>query len=232
MNRKDRKIEIKGEIIFYKETFYSLLKGYLNLTYYRSGKNVDKSHEEIIEEEFKINDIDSFVNFIVEKLDEYRNGKENYKLKNSIADLFFDLQERTKYLYVEPVVTYDKKPLDKLSVGQRGTVYLCIKLATNAFSTPIIFDQPEDDLDNKFIIEELVDIFKNIKKYRQVIIVTHNANLVVNSDAEQVIVAENNDEKLSYVAGSLENKGIIDSVCKILEGGKLAFERRKNRYNL
>ena len=88
--------------------------------------------------------------------------------------------------------------MDKISVGQRGTVYLCLKLATSTFSTPIIYDQPEDDLDNQFIINELVGIFKSIKKFRQVIIVTHNANLVVNSDAEQVIIAQNIDEILTY----------------------------------
>lgn len=105
-------------------------------------------------------------------------------------------------------------------------------MANSAFSVPLIFDQPEDDLDNEFIVEDLIDIFKELKKYRQIIIVTHNANLVVNADAEQVIIAQNQNETLSYYSGSLENLDIQNKVCKILEGGKSAFEQRKNKYNI
>jgi len=77
----------------------------------------------------------------------------------------------------------------------------------------------------------LVPIFKTIKKYRQVIIVTHNANLVVNADAEQVIVAENENESINYITGSLENINIRNKVWKILEGGKDAFRKREKKYN-
>ena len=109
-------------------------------------------------------------------------------------------------------------------------MYLCLKLATDPFMKPFIFDQPEDDLDNNFIVNELVPLFKKIKKYRQVIIVTHNANLVVNSDAEQVIVAENDNEVINYKAGSLENTEIKEKVCEILEGGREAFKKRESKY--
>ncbi|MBP8031724.1 MAG: hypothetical protein KAY70_04410, partial [Acetobacterium sp.] len=136
-----------------------------------------------------------------------------------------------KYLYTMPVVKYKGKTLDKLSAGQKGTMYLCIKLATNAFSTPIIFDQPEDDLDNEFIIKELVSIIKELKTYRQIIIVTHNANLVVNADSEQIIIATNEDELLSYTSGSIENQEIAKIVCNILEGGKAAFKKRTSKYS-
>jgi len=68
------------------------------------------------------------------------------------------------------------------------------------------------------------------KKYRQVIIATHNANLVVNADAEQVIIAKNDSEKLSYVSGSLENHEIRSKICDVLEGGKEAFRKREQKY--
>ena len=126
---------------------------------------------------------------------------------------------------------YKGKNLDKISIGQKGTVYLKMKLATEAFSKPIVFDQPEDDLDNQFIIKELVDLFKELKKYRQVIIITHNANLVINADAEQVIIAKNDNERLKYYCGSLENSNINKQICEILEGGKEAFEKREQKYN-
>ncbi|MEI9864469.1 MAG: hypothetical protein WDN00_07930 [Limisphaerales bacterium] len=88
-----------------------------------------------------------------------------------------------------------------------------------ALRQPLIFDQPEDDLDNEFIIEELVEIFRGIKQFRQVILVTHNANLVVNADAEQVIVAENVNGVLKYTSGSLEAEVTNKAVRRILEGG-------------
>ena len=58
---------------------------------------------------------------------------------------------------------------EQLSVGQRGTLFLCLKLATNTFGTPFVFDQPEDDLDNHFIVNHLVPLLRKIKMYRQVI---------------------------------------------------------------
>ena len=157
------------------------------------------------------------------------DGKESDRF-DGIKDIIFGFKNRGEYLKTLPEISYDGRRLNRLSVGQRGTVYLCLKLATDAFSKPIIFDQPEDDLDNKFIVSELIDIFRKLKKYRQIIIVTHNANLVVNADAEQVIIASNSDEELTYESGSLENETIIDGVCEILEGGEEAFEKRKLKY--
>jgi predicted ATPase len=79
-------------------------------------------------------------------------------------------------------------------------------------------------------MSDLVSIFRKIKKYRQIIIVSHNANLVVNADSEQVIIAQNEDAILKYVSGSLENKFINEQICKILEGGKSAFLNREKKY--
>jgi hypothetical protein len=223
----DREINIKGKIYFNVEIFYEGLRECINGKYWR---NKNKKGE--LENYFKITDELSFFNFLKNELEtELLTNKEYYYVEE-LEDYFYNIKKRQKYLYVQPETTYKNKTLDKISVGQRGTVYLCLKLATSAFSTPIIYDQPEDDLDNQFIINELVGIFKSIKKFRQVIIVTHNANLVINSDAEQIIIAQNEDELLFYSSGSLENDNIIEKVCSILEGGKYAFEQRKNRYRL
>lgn len=129
-------------------------------------------------------------------------------------------------------MTYQEKDLQRISVGQRGTFYLCLKLATESFSTPFLFDQPEDDLDNEFIIKNLIPIFREVKKYRQVIIVTHNANFVVNADSDQIVVATNQNEVLSYEAGALEDLAIRERICDILEGGKKAFLNREQRYGI
>jgi energy-coupling factor transporter ATP-binding protein EcfA2 len=119
---------------------------------------------------------------------------------------------------------------------------------------PILIDQPEDSLDNRAIYNELVQYIKKKKKERQIILVTHNANVVVNADAEEVIVANQhgedskntNDIKFEYVSGSLENtfpkndsaptvlhsQGIREHVCEILEGGTEAFKRREGKYGI
>ena len=223
----DREIEIKGKIYFDTELFHQGLKECINGKYWRN-----KNKEGELENHFNITDELSFFNFLKNNLENELLDNPMFYYEEDIEDYFYNLDKRQKYLYVQPEITYKTKTLDKISVGQRGTVYLCLKLATSAFSTPIIYDQPEDDLDNQFIINELVDIFKSIKKYRQVIIVTHNANLVINSDAEQIIIAKNTEEVLSYESGALENELIIKNVCDILEGGKYAFEQRKNRYKI
>ena len=117
---------------------------------------------------------------------------------------------------------------------------------------PILIDQPEDSLDNRAIYSELVSYLKTKKKERQIILVSHNPNVVVGSDAEQVIVANQNgiktinqdNIKFQYISGSLENsspkivdetcillsQGIREHVCDILEGGKEAFNRREKKY--
>ncbi len=224
----NREIKIEGEIVFNETVFYELVKEQLDGRTFKA-KNSIQDLKELV----GISDLETYLDFLknidttVKKVEYYlRYGNSEFE------KIFFELRSRSTYLYVQPKITYKSKPLNKISVGQRGTIYLCLKLATNIFSQPIIFDQPEDDLDNDFIFNDLINIFKEIKRYRQVIIVTHNANIVVNADAEQVIVAENSEEKLSYRSGSLENPVINKAVCNILEGGKIAFQQRRNKYHL
>jgi ABC-type enterochelin transport system ATPase subunit len=165
---------------------------------------------------------------------EYFNQGGRFELLNYL----FSPESIKSFLYVNAEFEYKGKTVDKLSVGQRGTFYVCLKLATDPFGSPFVFDQPEDDLDNDFIMGQLVPLFREIKKYRQVIIVTHNANLVVNTDAEQIIVASNEGEVISYESGALEdgnvtkNEGIRASICNILEGGRYAFEKRERKYGI
>lgn len=225
-----RQIEIKGEIIFDEYKFYSLISKCMDNRFFK-GDNFSK-----YKEEFKIKDSESLL-FFIKGIPAFINKNYNSEPRKIIdlkafEGLFFDVETRSKYLYVDAKIYFRGKEMNKISVGQRGTTYLCLSLASRALSTPIIFDQPEDDLDNKFIMNELIDIFKQLKEYRQIIIVTHNANLVVNADAEQIIVAKNTNETLEYESGSLESPNIINSVCEILEGGEPAFKHRKEKYSI
>ncbi|OMD92143.1 hypothetical protein BSK54_29390 [Paenibacillus odorifer] len=134
----------------------------------------------------------------------------------------------TDYCQLDTKVFFNGTELSKLSVGQKGAVILKLYLADGDY--PIILDQPEDNLDNRFISEELLTTFRKAKEKRQIIIATHNANLVVNSDAEQIIVADFTDNKISYRAGSIENEVIRNEVASLLEGGEDAFKQRENKY--
>jgi len=136
----------------------------------------------------------------------------------------------TDHIEMQYSITYDGVAIEQLSPGTRGIVLLLLYLVIDAQDRrPLIIDQPEENLDPKSVFEELVPHFRNARKRRQVIIVTHNANLVVNTDADQVIVASSEPNpdgglpSVQYRCGSIENSKIRKVVCEILEGGEQAF---------
>ena len=124
-----------------------------------------------------------------------------------------------------------------MSEGKKAFVLLLLKLKIENNDMPLLIDQPEDELDNRSIVNDLVELLRKQKEYRQIILVTHNANIVIGADSEQVIIASERDEansqkeKFCYEGGSLENSEIRSKICEILEGGKNAFRKRENRYN-
>lgn len=133
-------------------------------------------------------------------------------------------------------VDYDGTEIRSLSPGTRGIVLLLLYLALDdADDRPLIIDQPEENLDPKSIYDELVGLFLAAKAKRQVIMVTHNANLVINTDADQIIIAgagprdDGGLPGISYLSGGLEDADIREAVCDILEGGEHAFRERARR---
>ena len=150
-------------------------------------------------------------------------------------------------------VDYESDSLFDMSPGKRSFVVLKLLLDFSDKKCPILIDQPEDNLDNRAIYNELVKYIREKKKERQIILVTHNPNIVVGADSEEVIVANQNGKnapndkgiKFQYVYGSLEHSmhrnsdeslpilyrcGIREHVCDILEGGENAFRDRENKY--
>lgn len=128
---------------------------------------------------------------------------------------------------------------ESLSPGTKGIVLLILYLGMDTNDTrPLIVDQPDENLDNESIYSLLTPYFRAAKVRRQVIVITHNPNLVVNSDSEQIIIAtakkqDNGLPVISYAAGALEDNtatGTRSQVCKILEGGDVAFRKRERRY--
>ena len=149
---------------------------------------------------------------------------------NLLKDIYANCMN---YIKVQPKIELGKLgELGNLSGGQQATLMLKLKLASGGLKKDIIIlDQPENHLDNKFINDSLVDLVKELKKEKQVIIASHNANLVINADSEEIIIARMDEENNKYLSGSIENKSIIKKSIKILEGGKEAFDKRKSRYN-
>lgn len=142
----------------------------------------------------------------------------------------------TAHVRIRYGIQYDKVDIEQLSPGTRGIVLLLLYLSIDlSDDRPLIIDQPEENLDPKSVFDELVDRFRETRQRRQVIIVTHNANLVVNTDADQVIAASAGPHRtddlpeITYRGGGLEDPEIRKEVCEILEGGEQAFVQRAER---
>lgn len=170
------------------------------------------------------------INNLVEET-ERCNKEFKAKIKNDpvTAGDFYDLLYGN-YMRVMPVVKYKKTYLEKLSLGQKATVLIKIYLAHG--DKPIIIDSHDDHLDNEFIMDELVKAVRQAKNFRQVILVSNNGNVVINSDAEQIMIANRDDGKITYNAGSIENPAIRDRALKVLEGGSEAFRKRQQKYRI
>ena len=153
-------------------------------------------------------------------------------------------------------VKYKNDSLFDMSPGKKGTVLLLLFLELNSSEYPILIDQPEDNLDNRTIYDLLCKMIRTKKQERQIILISHNANIVVATDSENIIVANqkgqndtkhNNQYRFEYVNGSIEtsfdmsydktlsdldSKGIRQHVCDILEGGDEAFLEREQKYSI
>jgi len=123
------------------------------------------------------------------------------------------------------------KPVEQGSPGQKTAALLAFILSYG--NEPLVLDQPEDDLDNHLIYDLIVAQLREIKQKRQVLVVTHNANIVVNGDAENVIVLDVKSGQTRIVTkGGLQEPSIRDEICRVMEGGKEAFDQRYRRISV
>ncbi len=179
-----------------------------------------------------------------------KNLSSQLKEKRYTEQDFYNWLYSTRYYNISYSIKFNGIELNNLSPGLKGVALLILFLELDKEDKrPILIDQPEENLDNRSVYHTLVRYFREAKKRRQVIIVTHNPNLVVNTDSEQIIIAdfdrslERQNSRIFYVSGSLENtfkddsaeivlekQGIREHVCLILEGGKDAFEKREKKY--
>lgn len=124
------------------------------------------------------------------------------------------------------------REFSQLSLGQQQSVLLALMLSSDS-RQPLLIDQPEDNLDSGFIYSTLVPVLRMAKERRQIIVVTHNANIAVLGDAEQIIVLKANNEMAKIVsAGSIDDGSTRMAACDVLEGATAAFVRRARIYGL
>lgn len=129
------------------------------------------------------------------------------------------------------VIRYRGKELKHHSLGQRASALLLYVLSQRQ-NDVIIIDQPEDDLDNQTIYDDVIKLLREMKPHAQFIFATHNANFPVLGDAEQVHACQYHDEKVATQSGSIDARPVQEAIINIMEGGQEAFNRRKEVYNL
>ena len=152
----------------------------------------------------------------------------------TVSDLYsfiFNLD----YLEPEYKLKLGDKSISELSPGERGALLMIFYLSLDRDDIPLIIDQPEENLDNQSVYNILVNFIINAKNRRQIIIVTHNPNLAVVCDAEQIVhvhIDKINGNKVEYLSGSLENAYINNAAVDILEGTFPAFDTRTIKYKV
>jgi len=146
-----------------------------------------------------------------------------------VYDMLFDLS----FLKPRYSLVFQDTQIEQLSPGQRGALLLVFYLLVDKGRNPIILDQPEENLDNETVVSLLAPVLSEAKKKRQIIMVTHNPNLAVYCDAEQIIYSSfdrKNKSKITYMAGSVENPVTNARVVDVLEGTMPAFNNRRIKY--
>jgi len=148
---------------------------------------------------------------------------------SQIDEIELFLPEDEIEIQYKPNLSSPFKSLSTASAGQKTTAILTFILSYG--KVPLILDQPEDDLDNRLVYELIVDRLKKAKESRQLIIVTHNANIPVNGDAEYIISMDTESQKLKILnEGTVEQTAIKKEICDVMEGSEQAFNMRSKRY--
>lgn len=207
------------------------------------GKEKGAAMLEELRAEYDFNKTDDVIAFAA-KITEYLQAdmRTAQQGKMSIAAQLrkhVELKQLHDYLwsfpYLEPEYSLklDGKDLSHLSPGERGTLLLVFYLLVDRSHEPIIVDQPEENLDSQTVFRLLIPVIKEVKKRRQIIMVTHSPNIAVVCDAEQIIHAfidRANANEVVYTMGSIESPQINKYLVDVLEGTRPAFDNRGSKY--
>jgi hypothetical protein len=151
--------------------------------------------------------------------------------ENKIYGKFEELNKK-KY----KIITDDGRKFEELSPGWKTSVILDIILGYDKDSSPIIIDQPEDNLATSYINDGLVSAIKKIKSRKQIILVSHNATIPMLADAQNIVLCRNDNNKLiiesAPLEGMINGESVVDHIAKITDGGKPSIKKRVKKYNL
>ena len=184
------------------------------------------------------NDVDSiyeFIEKILNKMNFYDGEPASLKEQVGNKKEFYDFLFSLGYFSARYELRLGGKNLNELSPGEKGLLLLVFYLQLDKHNIPLVIDQPEDNLDNKSIFTVLANCIRNAKENRQVILVTHNPNLAVGADAEQIIhvsLEKSNNYKFTFEAGGIENPRINQKIVDVLEGTQPAFVKRRLKYQI
>lgn len=236
------RLDIRVKLTFHKQEMQTFLEARLN----QRGYERQEYLQDLLNK-YDTNNMDVGLCFLKDLL----LGKVQLKSIHSSSNVAMEFLARSWYS-LDYCLTYQGDDFVNMSEGKQAFVILKLLLDFSDKKCPILIDQPEDSLDNRAIYHELVAYIKRKKKERQIILVTHNSNVVVSADAENIIIANQGGvdtpnlggEKFQYINGALENskpkdetsehilssQGIREHICDILEGGRIAFEKREQKY--
>jgi len=216
---------------------------------YRNEGDLLATAQELLNSALEEGDFSNFKVALIKLRETFES--EEYSLRSQLRDdvtlnEFDDWLYSLDYIDLNYGIKYNDIELENLSPGTKGIVLLILYLEMDKHDLrPILIDQPEENLDNESVYKILTKYFREAKNRRQVILVTHNPNLVVNTDSEQVITASfirkpTAGPMITYYAGALEDThkspnffemGTRERVCEILEGGEDAFHMREKKYS-
>ncbi|TDW48878.1 hypothetical protein EV144_103397 [Flavobacterium sp. 270] len=238
---KIKEYNINIDATFEINSFTSNFLDYINKSI--SGKFYGTNESEKVIKELinstDINDQESFKEFLEDIQSKFEdNGDKSQPPFNQLRQNkepleFYDFIFGLDFLKEKYELKLDNKSIEQLSPGERGAALIVFYLLLDSNDIPLIIDQPEDNLDNHSVYKILVPFIKDAKKRRQIIIVTHNPNLAIVSDAELVIhvnIDKEHKNTFSFNSGAIENKKINNSIVDILEGTEPAFIKRKDKY--
>ncbi|NCI48228.1 TrlF family AAA-like ATPase [Sediminibacterium soli] len=239
--RYDVKIDVALELRAFEDNFLnSINQGRIGSF---AGKDEGYKRLNDIIEKTHFETSDGFIAFTEELIDNLKADKrtpENASIDpesvlkkgvelNTLYDYIFNAE------YLQPVynLKLGDKTLQELSPGERGALLLIFYLILDNEDIPLVIDQPEENLDNESVYHILVHFIKKVKEKRQIILVTHNPNLAVVCDADQVInmqIEKENKNTVKCTSGSIENESINKAIINILEGTMPAFKNRDSKY--
>jgi ABC-type lipoprotein export system ATPase subunit len=182
-------------------------------------------------------DVVQFVDNVLSRLSRERGGldektrslKAAFRSNAEVAQWIGDLAS-LKWLDSRFGLTDNGMSLVQLSPGQRGLILLLFYLLVDKSDTPLLIDQPEENLDNDAVRRLVVPALKKARTRRQIIIVTHNANLAVVGDADQIVACAQEDNAFIIRSGSLAGHETGETTINVLEGSKRAFQNRREKY--